>query len=75
MVWGRERADTVIKASLVPGVDGKGWLLPHRDLLEIIELSQNHLSWKEPLKAIWSNSPAMNRDTHSSIRVLRAPPA
>jgi len=25
-------------------------------------------SWKGPLKAIWSNSPAMNRDTYSSIR-------
>ena len=75
MVWGRERADTVIKASLVPGVDGKGRLFPHRDLLEIIELSQNHLSWKEPLKAIWSNSPAMNRDPYSSIRCLEPHPA
>jgi len=25
------------------------------------------LSWKGPLKAIWSNSPALNSDTHSSI--------
>ena len=33
--------------------------------------SWNHLSWKGPLKATWSNSPAINRDTYSSIRVLR----
>ena len=30
--------------------------------------TQNRLSWKGPFKAIWSNSPAVNRDTHSSIR-------
>ena len=35
--------------------------------------SQNYLSWKGPLEAISSNSPAVNRDTHSSIRVLGAP--
>jgi len=32
---------------------------------QIIE-SQNRLSWKGPLEVIWSNSPAMNRDTCSS---------
>jgi len=26
-----------------------------------------HLSWKEPLKTIWSNSPALNRDSSSKI--------
>ena len=26
-------------------------------------VSWNHLSWKGPLKVIWSNSPAMSRDT------------
>ena len=36
------------------------------------EESWNHLSWKGPLKAIWSNSPTMNRDTFSYIRLLRA---
>lgn len=30
--------------------------------------SQNRLSWKEALKVIQSNSPEMNRDTHSSIK-------
>jgi len=30
--------------------------------------SLDHLNWKGPLKVIWSNSPAMNRDTYSSIR-------
>ena len=30
--------------------------------------SQNHLSWKEPLEASWSHSPAMDRYTYSSIR-------
>jgi len=35
--------------------------------------SWNHLSWKAPLKDIWTNSPAMNRDTYSWIRVLRTP--
>ena len=29
--------------------------------------SQNCLSWKEPLKVTCCHSPAMNRDTHSSI--------
>jgi len=33
------------------------------------------LSWKGPLKDIKSNFPAMNRDTYSSIRVLRALPS
>jgi len=33
----------------------------------IIE-SQSRLSWKGPLKAIWSNSPAVNRDACSSVR-------
>lgn len=32
MVWGRERVGIVSKASPVPGEDGKGWLLPYRDL-------------------------------------------
>ena len=35
--------------------------------------SYDHLSWKAPLEAIWSISPAVNRDTHSSIRLRRAP--
>jgi len=26
------------------------------------------LGWKEPLKVVWSNSPALNRDAHSSSR-------
>ena len=30
------------------------------------------MSWKRLLKAIWFNSPANNRGTHSNIRVLRA---
>jgi len=30
--------------------------------------SCNHLSWKGLLKAIWTNSPALNRDTYNSIR-------
>ena len=38
---------------------------------EIIE-SHNLLNWKGPLKITWSNSPEMNKDTHSSIRLLRA---
>jgi len=28
------------------------------------------LSWREPLKIIYPNSPALNRDTYSSIRSL-----
>jgi len=28
---------------------------------------------KKTLEDSWSNSPAMNRDTYSDIRVLRAP--
>ena len=36
---------------------------------QIIE-SQNCLSWKRPIKAIWSNSPAVNRDTYSPITLL-----
>ena len=31
------------------------------------------MSWNGPLQVIKSNSPTMNRDTYSSIRVLRAP--
>jgi len=27
--------------------------------------SQNHLSWNGPLKAIWFNYPAMNRDIYT----------
>ena len=38
----------------------------------IIE-SQNHLSWKGPLKAIQSNPPATNRVTYSQSTLLRAP--
>lgn len=38
----------------------------------LIESSWNHLTWKGPLKAIQSNSPATIRDTHSQIRVIRA---
>jgi len=33
------------------------------------------LSWKESLKVIWSNSTAMNTDTYSYIRLLRALPS
>jgi len=40
----------------------------------IITESQNCLSLKASLKTIWSNSPAINRDTHSYIRVLKASP-
>jgi len=36
-------------------------------LLSLLE-SQNGLSWKGLSKVIWSNSPAANRDAHSSIR-------
>jgi len=36
--------------------------------LRFIESSQNRSSWKAPLKAIWSHSPALNRNTYSSIR-------
>ena len=37
--------------------------------MEVIESElQNRLSWKRPLKAIWSNSLKTNRDTYSSIR-------
>jgi len=35
--------------------------------LRIVQ-SQNRWSRKGPLKAIWSNLPAVNRDTYSSIR-------
>jgi len=35
--------------------------------------SWNLLSWKGPLKAICSNSLAMNRDTYSYISLVRAP--
>ena len=31
-----------------------------------VGISQD-MSWKGPLKAIWSNSPAVNRDTYSLI--------
>ena len=35
-------------------------------------VEQNHLSWKGSLKVVQSSSPAMNKDTYSQIRVLRA---
>lgn len=31
------------------------------------------MSWKGPLEPIWSNSPAIDRDTYRQMRVLRAP--
>ena len=37
--------------------------------------SYNHLIWKELLKTIWSNSPAVNRLTYSSIRCSEPHPA
>jgi len=57
--------------------------LPWLDLLGAVDealknahlRSWNHLSWKGTLKAIWSNSPAMSRGTHSLIQELRAHPA
>ena len=41
------------------------------------EIVESHicLSWKGPLKAIWLHSPALNRDTYSSIRCLEPHPA
>ena len=33
----------------------------------------DHLDQKGPLKVIWSNCPAMNKDTYSYIRLLRVP--
>jgi len=66
------------------GLAGWRWvmsLLPWGRLCYCLPLSRrteeslNRLSWRRPLKAIWSNSPAASRDTRSSIRVLRAAPA
>ena len=37
--------------------------------------AMNGLSWKGPLKAICSHSPAVHRDTHSSIRCSEPHPA
>ena len=37
--------------------------------------SENHLNWKGSLETIWSSPPAMNRDTYSYIRLLRALPS
>ena len=42
-------------------------------LYDIFTESWNHLNWKGPLKVIQFNSPAVNRDTYSYIRVLRVP--
>ena len=45
------------------------------NILMLIKSSYNCLSWKGPLKAIWSHSPALNRDTDSSIRCSELHPA
>ena len=42
-------------------------------IISLIIESQNCLSWKGPLKAIQSNSPGLNRNTYSQIRLLGAP--
>jgi len=46
-------------------------ILLHHSIHSVIE-SENFLGWKGPLKVIWSNSSAMNRNTYSSVRLLRA---
>jgi len=42
-------------------------------LLQLQNRMTDHLDQKGPLKVIWSNCPAMNRDTYSYIRFLRVP--
>jgi len=37
--------------------------------------SKYYLNWERPLKAVWSNSPAMNRETYSSIGCSEPHPA
>ena len=55
---------------LIPRVDKR-----RQDSLFPFVESQNHLGWKGPLKLILSNSPALNRDTHSSTRCSEPHPA
>ena len=41
--------------------------VPSLMMEKVFPLSQNCLSWKRPLKAIWSDSPTTSRDIYSSI--------
>jgi len=52
-----------------------GWLQSQPWSGGIESIKQNHLSWKKPLMVIQSSFPAMNRDTHSSMRSSEPRPA
>ena len=39
----------------------------------VFQILYSHSSWEGPLKVIWSNSPAKNRDTYSQITLLKSP--
>ena len=56
-------------------LENYGWLQSQPWGGGIESIKQNHLSWKKPLMVIQSSFPAMNRDTHSSMRSSEPCPA
>ena len=67
----------------VPAASAHGWHTQRHPWLKVTWVKSGpyihriieFLSWKKPLTAVQSSSPAMNRDTHSSIRWSEPHPA